>query len=69
MTTVSLCGNIIVSKERKVVKMTKVEKALGIVGWLFIGYLSVSWIDVILHNLDDEPVYQAWNIFALLFLQ
>lgn len=64
-----MCGNIIVTKERKVVKMTRVGKVLGTVSWLFVGYLGISWIDVVLHNLDDEPVYQAWNIFALLFLQ
>lgn len=69
LTTASLCGNIIVTKERKVVKMTRVGKVLGIVSWLFVGYLGISWIDVVLHNLDDEPIYQAWNIFALLFLQ
>lgn len=49
--------------------MTKVGKVLGIISWLFVGYLGISWIDVVLHNLDDEPMYQAWNIFALLFLQ
>ena len=49
--------------------MTKVGKVLGTVSWLFVGYLGISWLDVVLHNLDDEPMYQAWNIFALLFLQ
>lgn len=30
-------------------------------------WLIASWIDVILHNLDPNPVYQAWNFFTLFF--
>jgi hypothetical protein len=33
---------------------------LGLLWFLF------SWIDVILHNLDPNPVYQCWNLFVLL---
>lgn len=49
--------------------MKLVGKMFGTIGWLVVGWFGISWIDVVLHNLDDEPVYQAWNIFALLFLQ
>lgn len=33
---------------------------------LFLIWVFISWIDVITHNLDSEPVYQAWNFFVLL---
>lgn len=33
------------------------------IGWL---WLLFSWIDVVLHNLDPEPVYQWWNLFMIL---
>lgn len=33
---------------------------------LLLGWIFISWIDVITHNLDSEPVYQAWNFFVLL---
>lgn len=29
-------------------------------------WLLFSWIDVVLHNLDPEPVYQWWNLFMIL---
>ena len=49
--------------------MKLIGKMFGVIGWLVVGWLGISCIDVVLHNLNDEPVYQAWNIFALLFLQ
>ena len=30
--------------------------------WFF-----ASWVDVITHNVDPNPVYQAWNFFVLFF--
>lgn len=33
---------------------------------MFLIWVFISWIDVITHNLDSEPVYQAWNFFVLL---
>lgn len=33
---------------------------------MFLIWVFFSWIDVITHNLDSEPVYQAWNFFVLL---
>lgn len=34
----------------------------------FIAWLFLSWLDVVLHNMDPEPVYRAWNFFALFFM-
>lgn len=34
---------------------------------LLMLWVFISWVDIITHNLDPEPVYQAWNIFAMLF--
>lgn len=49
--------------------MKTLGKVFGIIGWIITGWFLISWIDVVLHNLNDEPIYQAWNIIALLFLQ
>ena len=38
-----------------------------IISCLLFAWMFISWIDVVTHNLDPEPVYQAWNFFALLF--
>lgn len=35
-------------------------------GILFLLWGFISWVDVITHNLDPEPVYQSWNMFTLL---
>ena len=31
------------------------------------GWLISSWIDVVANNLNVNPVYQAWNLFKILF--
>lgn len=57
--------------EREVSKMLK--KACRIVGntalvvsALATVWLVVSWADVVLHNLDPNPVYHSWNLFVLM---
>lgn len=56
---------------REVSKMLK--KACRIVGntvlvgcGLFSAWLVASWIDVVMHNLNPEPVYHSWNLFVLM---
>lgn len=34
---------------------------------LFDIWVFASWIDIILHNLNPDPIYQAWNFFTLFF--
>lgn len=29
-------------------------------------WLVASWADVVLHNLDTNPVYHSWNLFVLM---
>ena len=29
-------------------------------------WVVLSWVDVVLHNLDTNPVYQSWNLFAMM---
>ena len=29
-------------------------------------WLVASWADVVLHNLDTNPVYHSWNLFTLM---
>lgn len=31
------------------------------------GWLIGSWIDVAINNVNVNPVYQAWNLFKILF--
>lgn len=31
------------------------------------GLLMGSWIDVVINNVNVNPVYQAWNLFKILF--
>ena len=31
------------------------------------GWVLASWIDVVSNNLNVNPVYQAWNLFKILF--
>lgn len=31
------------------------------------GWVLASWIDVVANNLNVNPVYQAWNLFKILF--
>lgn len=33
---------------------------------LFIVWFVASYMDIVMHNLDDEPMYKAWNLFELL---
>lgn len=47
--------------------MQTLTDILAIISALFVLWTIISWIDVVIHNLDPEPVYQAWNLFTLLF--
>ena len=29
-------------------------------------WFIASYLDVITHNLDEEPIYHGWNVFKLL---
>lgn len=33
---------------------------------LFIVWFVASYMDIVMHNLDDEPIYKAWNLFTIL---
>lgn len=34
---------------------------------LLLAWAFVSFVDVVAHNVDPNPVYHTWNIFILLF--
>lgn len=38
---------------------------LGI--WGFIGWLVVSFIEIIFRNVNPDTVYSAWNFWAMVF--
>lgn len=33
---------------------------------IFMAWFVASYIDIIAHNLDDEPMYKVWNLFTIL---
>lgn len=33
----------------------------------FFAWIGCSFFDTIAHNLSPEPVYAAWNLFAMIF--
>ena len=50
--------------------MKKVSKMIGntvlVVSALLGVWLLASWVDVVTHNLNPNPIYQSWNLFALM---
>lgn len=57
--------------EREVSKMLKkacriVGNTVLVVSALATVWLVASWADVVLHNLDTNPVYHSWNLFVLM---
>jgi hypothetical protein len=50
--------------------MKRVSKMIGntaIVVSAMVGvWLLASWIDVVTNNLNPNPIYQSWNLFALM---
>ena len=62
---------VITTTVREVSKMMK--KACNVLGKMWLGgtavvglWLLASWVDVVTHNLSPNPVYQSWNLFAIL---
>ena len=47
-----------------------VKKILGMLFTIFmimvIMWFALSYLDVVLHNLDEYPQYQGWNIFKIM---
>ena len=39
---------------------------LFLAGFVAVGWLTASYVDVVTHNSDREPVYQEWNAFVQL---
>lgn len=33
----------------------------------FFAWIGCSFLDTIAHNIIPEPVYAAWNLFAMIF--
>lgn len=50
---------------KKIVKA--IVDSLCIGSLMFLLWIGMSWMDVILHNLDSEPTYQFWNFFVIFF--
>lgn len=37
---------------------------LFLVAFVIMCWIVASYVDVVTHNLDTEPVYQEWNVFV-----
>ena len=50
--------------------MRRVSKMIGntvlVVSALLGVWVLASWVDVVTHNLNPNPIYQSWNLFALM---
>jgi hypothetical protein len=33
---------------------------------LMVVWFVMSFVDVIIHNLNPDPVYKAWNLFSIM---
>lgn len=48
----------------KIIELTnKILTVLTCVAIIIILWMLASFVDTVMHNLDMEPVYQAWNFF------
>ena len=45
--------------------INKILTVLTCVAIIIILWMLASFVDTVMHNLDMEPVYQAWNFFNL----
>ena len=43
-----------------------IEMLLTVTFIIAMFWFIASYLDVITHNLDEEPVYHSWNIFRIL---
>lgn len=34
---------------------------------IVILWMIASFVDTVMHNLDMQPIYQAWNFFSIFF--
>lgn len=57
---------IFIEKRKEVKKMKILNKIFCIISILFLLWVILSYFDVILHNLDEDPIYKFWNFFQLL---
>ena len=55
-------------------RIKRMKRAFAVLKGLIVGaclaveiWAFVSWIDIVLHNTRPDPIYQAWNLFTLLF--
>lgn len=52
--------------KKEIITKILVTIIYGICG-ILIFWIAASYIDVVIHNCDTNPVYTAWNIFTILF--
>ena len=54
-------------------KMYNIWKIISIILWVlaavFMAWAFISWAEIIVKNLTENPVYHNWNMFILFFSQ
>lgn len=48
-------------------KKVYIFNAIAFICGIFLFWVFLSFIDVIIHNNAENPIYHFWNIFPLLF--
>lgn len=48
-------------------KKVYIFNVIAFICGIFLFWAFLSFIDVIIHNSAENPIYQVWNIFSLLF--
>ena len=45
----------------------RTETALCIICAVILAWFIISWIDVCLHNGNENPQYATWNLLTMIF--
>lgn len=55
-------------KQRKMRRFKRdALNVLTVLGIALYAWIALSYVDIVLHNVRPNPVYQAWNFFTLIF--
>lgn len=46
-----------------------IEIAVYVICTVILAWLLLSWIDVVLHNGNENPVYAEWNLLTMIFMK
>lgn len=53
------------TRAQKELTRTRIKRFVAGAGLVLGIWVFLSWIDIAFNNCDPEPVYKAWNLFAM----